>query len=271
MTDFGPLANPCLCIMAEGDSVQYKWQVLFKTVACGEYSMDAVKVYLEELRPCSGFKTCPGLKHYPEELRFDTKNVHHWGLPFNRIDAKSYVLWHVPHNIHHPAGDDLRDTCQPCQVLHHDISNLVKKADFISLEQKLSRTSVHSKYPLKYLSPKSKAERVSKMSKEHKNLAVKLSSITDHDYNLNDKQHAELLQIVCSVNEKGNKAIEKLCSRGDQILSSECNPLREVWRQDVIERLEYERDQKKNGMYMYVFFAWRMGTSNGIIALVYCI
>ena len=112
---------------------------------------------------------------------------------------------------------------------------------------------------------------MSKMFKERKNLAAKLSSITDHDYNLNDKQQAELLQIVRSVNEKGNKAIEDLCSRGDQILSSECNPHREVWCQDVIKRLEYERGQKKNGMHMYVIFAWRMGTSNGIITRLYCI
>ena len=140
MTDFGPLSNPRLCIMSEGDTIQYKWQVFFKTVVSGEYSMDAVKEYLDKLRPCSGFKVCPGLKQYPEELRFDTKNLRQWGLPFNRIDAKSCALWHVPHNVHHPAGDDLRDTCQCCRVLHHDITKLIDIAASISLYRKLSRT-----------------------------------------------------------------------------------------------------------------------------------
>jgi hypothetical protein len=82
-----------------------------------------------------------------------------------------------------------------------------------------------------------------------------LSSVTDIEYNLN-KQHAELLEIVRSVNHKGSKAIEELCSRGDQLISSECNPLREVWRQDVVERIEYERDQRKNGMCNNMLFVW---------------
>ena len=85
------------------------------------------------------------------------------------------------------------------------------------------------------------------MSKERKNLAAKLSSVVSLDYNLNDKQHTQL-QIVRTVNHHGSKAIDELCSRGDQLLGEESNPLRDVWHQDVLERLEYEKDQRKAGM-----------------------
>ena len=67
------------------------------------------------------------------------------------------------------------------------------------------------------------------------------------NYNLSDKQHSELLQIVRTVNRQGSKAIDELCSRGDQLLGEENNPLRDVWHQDVVERLEYEKDQRKAG------------------------
>ena len=137
----------------------------FKTIASGSYSPDTIKEYLEELRPHSGYKHCPGLKKYPEEVRFNTKNVRQRVLPFNRIDAQSCALWHIPHNIHHPNGDELGDTCVPCRVLHRDITKLATNAACITSDQKLARTSVHSTYPLKYLSPKSKSERVSKLSK----------------------------------------------------------------------------------------------------------
>ena len=90
---------------------------------------------------------------------------------------------------------------------------------------------------MKYLSLTSKAECASKLSKERKNLAAKLSAVTHLDYDLNDKQHAELFEIVRSVNQKGSVTI-KLCSQGDQLLSDECNALREVWHQDIIERIE---------------------------------
>ena len=189
------------------------------------------------------------MKEYPEEVRFETKKVRRWGLPFNRIDCESCTLWHIPNNTHHPTGDELREACKSCRLLHRGITKLVKKATCTTLEQQLASASVHSNYPLKYLSPTNKAERVSKLSKERKNLTTELSHVRDFDYNLNDKQHtAELLEIVRSVNQKGSHVIEELCSKGDQVLSNECNPLREVWLQDVIERLEYERDQRKNGM-----------------------
>lgn len=58
ITGFGPLANPCLCVFADGSVPQYKWQILFMTVASGDYSFDAVRPYLEQLRPLSGYKLC---------------------------------------------------------------------------------------------------------------------------------------------------------------------------------------------------------------------
>ena len=74
MIEFGPLANPHLCVFTEGGAVQYKWQVLFKTLASGEFSAMTVEPYLEQLKPVSGFKVCPGIKEYPQEIWFDTKN-----------------------------------------------------------------------------------------------------------------------------------------------------------------------------------------------------
>lgn len=59
---------------------------------------------------------------------------------------------------------------------------------------------------------------------------------------------------------KGKEVINELCGRGDSLLSIDCNPLREAWKQDVIERLQYTRDQTKNGtvcsfvcMFYYMF------------------
>ena len=109
-------------------------------------------------------------------------------------------------------------SCQPCRVLHRDICKVVEKAQMATEEQKIARTSVQSNYPLKYLSPSSKEARISKVSKERKNLVAKLSSVVSLDYNLNDKQHTELLQIVHTVNRQGSKAIDELCSGKKAIL-----------------------------------------------------
>ena len=116
--------------------------------------------------------------------------------------------------------------------------------------QKLARSSVQSNYPLKYLSPKSRSIRVGWITKERKNLGAKLSSVAHFD--VSDQQHAELLKIVHSVCKNGSKAVEELCTRGDQLLGQEYNPLREVWQQDVAERIQCEKDQLKSGGFSIV-------------------
>ena len=260
MTEFGPLSNPRLCIFAEGGLVQYKWQVLFQTISCGVYCEETIKAYLEQLKPQSGFKICPGISEYPKEIRFDTKNLRRWGIPFNRIDALSCVLWHVPHNIHHPTGDKLRDTCHPCRVLHRDICKLVEKAQTVTVEQKVARTSVQSNYPLKYLSPSSKGAWISKVSKEQMNLAAKLSS---YELGLWSQHHAELLQMVCTINHEGRKAIDELCSRGDQLLREENNLLRcgiKMWLNDSsMRRTSIKRYNQPTCMCVPLYFFYKFG------------
>lgn len=84
-------------------------------------------------------------------------------------------------------------------------------------------------------------------------MAAKLSKVAHFDCDISDKQHTELLELVRSVNKEGSKAIEELCAEGDHLLGIDNNPLREVWHQDVVERLEYEKDQRKSGMLLTVY------------------
>lgn len=252
MAEVGPIANPRLCIVAHNDTMKYKWQILFKTISEENYSFEGVRMYLEQLRYSSGYTLCPGLKEYPSEVHFKTKNFREWGVPFGRMDSKYCLLWHIPNNIHHPAGDLLRDTCAPCRRISYDIKQLTDQSK--STEgHKLSRLTTTSNYPLKYLSPSSKASRISRLTKERKNLSAKVSALAPFDCNVKDKQHAELLQFVKSVHKNGAKTIEQLCAKGDKILGQDNNLLREAWRQDVVERLEFEQDQFNSGLCIWVW------------------
>ena len=250
MTEFGPMTNPRLYIFEDDDhTVKYWWQIFFKTVDEGEFCTAKIQSYLEQLRPSSSFKVCPGIKEYPEEVRFQTKNLRQWGIPFNRLDSSSCELWHIPNNTHHPAGDKLRDTCYKCRLLQHDINSLAVKAQALPEEQKLLRVSVQSNYPIKYLSPASRAVRMNRVCRDRSKMVAKLAKVAHFDVDINDKQHTELLELVRSINNDGNEAIDELCSEGDCLLGDN-NPLREVWYQDVIERLEYDKDQRKSGIYL---------------------
>lgn len=75
----------------------------------------------------------------------------------------------------------------------------------------------------------------------------KVSALTPFTCDLKDKQHEELLQLVRLINRKGSKAVEELCLNGDKVLGQDQNLLRLAWQQDVIERLEYDKDQSSSG------------------------
>ena len=245
--EVGPLANPRLCIFAKEGSLYYKWQVLFSTVTSSEYSLESVQPYLDQLEPRSGYVVCPGLSEYPDEIRFKTKNLREWGLPFHRIDSRGCLLWHTPNNFCHPNGDPLRDVCTACRLLARDINQLLQRSLNLTEAQRLSRKSVSSNYPLTYLSPKSRMDRIKSVTKERKNLNSRLSALAPFNLEVDFAQHSELLQIVRCIQKKDSKAIEELCARGDQVLGQENNLLREAWKQDVIERHDFEKDQSKSG------------------------
>ena len=241
--EFGPLQNPRLYIYVVGGIVLFKWQVYYYTVASGDYVLDAVRPYLDQLLT-GGYNVCPGISKYPSvEVRFKSKNLREWGLPFNRMDSQDCLLWHLPNNIKHPQGDPMRDACVSCRRLLHDIQQLAVNGEGAN---RLARLRPDSNYPLKFLSPESRALRVSRIAKDRQNLSAKLAH-SPLIYNIADKQHHELLNTVRAIHEKGSKAVEQLCSRGD-VLGEGKNVLREAWEEDVCERLDYEKDQARSGI-----------------------
>ena len=70
--------------------------------------------------------------------------------------------------------------------------------------------------------------------------------VAHFECDVSDKQHSELIELVWAINKNGSKAIDKLRSEGEKVLGVN-SPLHDVWHQDV-ERLEYEKDQRKMGM-----------------------
>lgn len=148
----GPLQNPRLCIVHESQSQssQYYWQIFYQVVAHDQYvSTSDVLVYMEQLLPSSGFVLCPGLKEYPQQIRFKTKHLVEWGPPFCRRFSDSCNLWHIPSK--HAEST----CCKPCKQLQHDIGQLVRRADETTEGEKIARIKPSSKYPISKLSPAS--------------------------------------------------------------------------------------------------------------------
>ena len=70
---------------------------------------------------------------------------------------------------------------------------------------------------MQYLSHASAQKRVSRLSKERKNLQIKIDALKPYECDLNDKQHSELLRVVTAIS-KDSGAVEQLCSETNMFL-----------------------------------------------------
>lgn len=180
--------------MGSDSSVQFSWQVYFKTLHHRVYtSLSDIHIYFDQLLPISKFVVCPGICNYPEEIRVRT------------VSAAAY------------------NCCKPCKQLIHDIRQLRQKAGETTDVQKLSRTLTSSNYPISKLSPASQNKQISKLTDERKNLTKKLNKLQPFDCIVSDNEHANPLELVSTIHKKGSKAIQELISEGEQALGSDNN------------------------------------------------
>lgn len=205
------MQNPRLCI-EYGSLLQpahYYWQVFYQVIEEGQYTCPSdILVYLKQLLPSSGYTICPGIKHYPETIRFKTKHLVQWGPPFERLFSDGCSLWHIPNNCQQSPESNVFDCCKACKLLQHDINQLERRANATTDLQKSARTFSSSKYPLSKLSPASQKKRVSNVTAERKILVRKLKRLKPYDCNVSDKQHHQLLELVTSVHNNGTKVIQ---------------------------------------------------------------
>ncbi len=204
----GPLQNPRLCIWHDSLSgvSGYYWEVFYEVVASDNYTCPCdITTYMDQLLPSSGFVVCPGIKEYPEQIRFKTKHLIEWDRPFPRKCSDSCSLWFLPKS-------DQQQFCAACHKLEHDIKYLAKRADSTTDSQKLSRTLPSSKCPISNLSPVSQMKRFSKTAAERKQLISKVKHLELFECEVSDKQHEELLKLVKSV--KDSKVIQELIAEG---------------------------------------------------------
>ena len=159
------------------------------------------------------------------------------------------VLVHAYNGIYQTITDSL--VIMYCSTAANHVRNYTriyvpykKRAENTSDDQKKARLQPSSRYPVSKLSPSSQKIRHSKTVYEKRQLFAKVN-IESYDYNLNDKQHNELLQIVKEIQKKGSKSIQELIQKGEQAIRSDGNILKEAWQQDVIEHIEFEKDQRQ--------------------------
>lgn len=110
-----------LCICATGSSACYMWQLFFQAIVEGDYMLEVIQPFLDQLPMSSGYMVCPGIGEYLTEVCFKTKHLREWGLQFTRLDSQICLLWHLSNNSSYPHGHKLRNVFTDCRRLNLEI------------------------------------------------------------------------------------------------------------------------------------------------------
>ena len=140
-------------------------------------------------------------------------------------------------------------TCANCTKLFSYLSKEARRKASVTLICKRKRLSPSSNYPVSFLSPTSVTKRLTHARRKrfHLSTAVHKNSF---DVDVGDATHDELMALVSKIQHQSCSEVEKLLQGADR--EGQGENLRRTWRQDIEDRLAFQKDQRKNGKHYYV-------------------
>ncbi len=224
--------------------ITFKFEAHFVPIYSGMVSDGAFDELVQSLLPNIGYYLCPGM---PQDIitnvTFESRHVRKWMDPFNRVDHQQCQLWFRPANVSHNLK--YPPTCDKCTKLRHYLVNEVSRQATVTPERKAKRTLPSSRCPIKYLTPGSRMRRIKLIRHERFHMKRKLHQYKKYDINVGEATHDELLAGVSHIQQKSKKELEALLLEADSVGKGDI--LRQKWKQDVEERMAFQKDQQHNG------------------------
>ena len=229
-----PIPNPRMIIRFPFGQEENTY-TFFIALHCGQAGDADFHRWLKTMLPGSAYYLCPGVG--TGVICKKAKALRSWDFPFNRNDHRNCQRWLQMPKVsgkwsHLP-------TCANCTKLFSYLSKEARRKASDTLTCNKKRLSPSSNYPVSFLSPTSVTKRLTHARRKrfHLSMAVHKNSF---NVNVGDATHDELTALVRSRSE-----VEKVLQEADR--EGQGENLRRTWRQDVEERLAFQKDQRKNG------------------------
>jgi hypothetical protein len=244
-----PIPNPRLVLTAPANNLSetsYILEAHFMPVKSGSVRDAEFDELLRSLLPGSAYYLCEGItQEVAASITFEAKNLRRWKHPHCRVDHQQCLMWIclpgvVPLNLKYGVR------CTSCTKLHHYLMSEISRREKVAPEQKAKRILPTSKCPIKHLSPYSKEKRYELIRQERTCAKGKLHKYEKYDMNVGEASNEELLTVVEHIHHKSRSELDAILAEADK--AGKGDILREKWKQDVEDRISFDRDQRKNGM-----------------------
>ena len=166
---------------------------------------------IASLQKDSNYVLCPGLpSSILTSVTFESKSLRKWGPLLQRSDHRECLMWYpTPQSSSKPA------MCPKCSRLYHHLRDMIQRKKTIPPATRQKRTSAGSKYPKRYLTPKSRSEREKNEKRQalaNKRAAKKLKKF---DVNVNEMTNDDLVSVVAELERTSKDALEQLLIEAD--------------------------------------------------------
>lgn len=195
---------------------------------------------IETLLPNSGFVMCSGLDDSAEELNINCKNARKWSFPFKRTDHVECNMW-----FQKPPNSSL-NRCGKCRDLGYYIKKESQRRQSVTPERKARRVLPSSNYPISKLTPTTQRARINSIRIDRSKLAHTMKSNKKLlETSVNYSTHCELIELVSKIQRTSKEQLQTVMAEADAVGKGDM--LREAWKQDVEERIAFDKDQRRNG------------------------
>ena len=166
---------------------------------------------ISSLRKDSNYVLCPGLpSSILTSVTFESKSLRKWGPLLQRSDHRECLMWYpTSRSSSKPA------MCPKCSHLYHHLRDMIQRKKTLSPATRQKRTSAGSKYPKRFLTPKSRSEREKNEKRQafaNKRAAKKLQKL---DVNVNEMTNDDLVSVVAELERTSKGALEQLMMEAD--------------------------------------------------------
>eukprot|EP00117_Sycon_ciliatum_P043111 scpid85308/ scgid31258/ len=193
-------------------------------------------------------KFCPGILNYGTrfpDVRFESKNLRKWDVPYSRVDAQACKLWYqLPSNSSLDTRGSEHVQCKECSQLERNLATLQTRAAGRSDEEQKKRVSASSTVPLKYLSPQSQSARLGSVRQESHQVKRECSRLQHLYFTMSHSQSAELESVCKTIQSAHQEDMDEVVAELDG--KDKQDAVRDAWKQDVVSKQTFNHDQLTN-------------------------
>ena len=202
-----PMSNPRVIVESVGTTMTLHLEAHLRRIKSFPVQGNEPELYslIQSLNTNSGYVLCKGLPDVlMKEVKFESKSLRRWSPVFSRSDHMECLMWYKPVK----SVKEQSVVCPKCTRLLYHLQDTLRKRKSLSPKTRNKRVKASSKYPKKYLTPKSRALCYKNEKLQALRDKKQLNKLRKYDMDISEMSNNDVLALVAEIENKSKKKVE---------------------------------------------------------------